>query len=47
MIKLGASTKIEEISKKKKSETNKSKVSISSPPIAQNNQRPEVVEAKV
>ena len=47
MIKLGASTKIEEISKKKKSETNKSKVSISSTPIAQNNQRPEVVDAKV
>ena len=47
MIKLGASTKIEEISKKKKSETNKSQVSISSTPIAQNNQRPEVVDAKV
>ena len=47
MIKLGASTKIEEISKKKKSKTNDSKISISSTPIAQNNQRPEVVDAKV
>ena len=44
MIKLGASTKIEEISKKKNS---KNKVSIIPTNIEQNTNRPEVVDAKV